>query len=245
MKAGIVGLEFGVGAEIAAPHSGVHIGTGHDGPVSLRLFRLLGTRIALAARVLPAQLIAVRAAAGGTSVQVVTSRPQLWEPLLRTARNSGIVRVAEALPPSAGPVLLIDDRPAEARSPIEIRPWQCRIDIRTQWSTAELAGFAHTDLAIFGAVPPESARIIGSTFGLRLEAADPLTRLDAGSFGMLRRGQIEFVSLNPTSDEGQVLEAARGIGSSPAPGALDAAPALPTGQRISGAPAHAQRHRRP
>ncbi|MGI8679365.1 MAG: hypothetical protein ACR2LX_11885 [Jatrophihabitans sp.] len=251
MKAGIVGLAFGPGAEIAAPQSGVHIGRGHDGPVSLRLFRLMGTRIALAARVLPAQLIAVRAAAGGTSIQVVTSRPQLWEPLLHTARNSGIVRVAEALPQTGGPVLLIDDRPAEARSPIEIRPWQCRIDIRSQWSPAELAGFAHTDLAIFGAVAPEAARVIGATFGLRTSAADPLSRLDAGSFGMLRRGQIEFVSLNPTSAEGLVLESARGIGSAPAVGALGAAPRQPAprpgppARPVSGAPAPGQRHRRP
>ena len=56
MRPGSVGLDFAPGAEVAAPKSGVLLGTGHGGPVSLRLFRLMGTRIALAARVLPAQI---------------------------------------------------------------------------------------------------------------------------------------------------------------------------------------------
>lgn len=255
MKSGIVGIDFEPGAEIAAPQSGVHLGTGQSGAVSLRLFRLMGSRIVLAARVLPAQLIAVRAAAGGTSVQVVTSRPQLWEPLLQTSRTSAVLRSADALAQLGGPVLFIDDRPAEARSPLEIRAWQCRIDIRTQWTPAELAAFAHTDLTIFGAVPSDAAKTICATFGLPATAADPLTRLDAGSFGMLRRGHLEIVSLNPTPAEGQVLESARGIGS-PAPpspalnpalaaAARGGAPGRSPGDAISGAPARGPHHRRP
>lgn len=215
MKGGIVELNFGASAEIAAPRSGVHLGTGQAGAVTLRLFRLTGTRIALASRVLPAQLIAVRTLAAGTTVQVVTSRPQLWEPLLRNSPSSLVVPAAAALPQTSGPELLIDDRPAEARTPIEIRPWQCRIDVRTQWTPAELAGFAHNDLTMFGAVPPDTAAMIGATFGLRRNATEPLCRLDSGSFGMLRRGRIDYVSLNPTPAEGQVLEQARGIGSAP------------------------------
>lgn len=247
MKRGVVGLDLGEGAEIAAPQSGVHFGTGQGGAVSLRLFRLMGMRIALAARVLPAQLIAVRAAAGGTSVQVVSSRPQLWEPLLRISGACRVVRSADALGVGGGPVLLIDDRPAEARSPIEIRAWQCRIDVRTQWTPPELATFSHTDLTIFGAVPNDAARTIGATFGLPRGAGDPLTRLDAGSFGLISRGRIDFVSLNPTPAEGQVLESARGIGSAPAPAGAPSVAEGATTRRgaISGAPDPGPHHRRP
>jgi hypothetical protein len=212
----VVRMRIEPGAEIEAPESGVQLGSGQSGTLSVRLFRAGGTRIALAARVLPAQLIAVRVTAAGTPVQVVTSRPQLWEALLRSAPNCRVVRDATALPASGGPGLLVDDRPAEGRSPIDIRPWQCRIDVRTQWAPSELAGFAHYDLAVFGAVPPETARHVAGMFGLPRGSAEPLSRLDARSFGVVRRGHVEYVSLNPTSAEGQLLDQARGIGSASA-----------------------------
>lgn len=216
MRRGMIGIQFEASAEIAAPKSGVLLGTGTDGAISLRLFRAAGTRIVLAARVLPAQLIALRAAAAGSSVQVVTSRPQLWEPILGSAPRSHVVPDVQRLAPGSGPRLLIDDRPAQARGPLDLAPWQCRIDIRTQWTPLELTGFAHSDLAVFGAVPPNAARPIASTFALPRGATDRLDRLDAGSFGVVRRGRIEYVSLNPTAAEAQVLDRARGIGSAPA-----------------------------
>lgn len=216
MRRGIVGVRFTPGAEIAAPESGVQFGAGQHGAVSLRLFRAGGTRIVLAARVLPAQLIVVRAAAAGATVQVVTTRPQLWEPVLMTASGAQVVTDVRALSRGSGPRLLVDDRPAEGRGPIEVAPWQCRIDIRTQWTPSELAAFAHADLAVFGAVPRDAARAIAATFALPRGASDRLDRLDAGSFGVMRRGRIEYVSLNPTPAEGQVLDRARGIGSASA-----------------------------
>jgi hypothetical protein len=209
VKRGIVRIDFAAQAEVTAPPSGVQIGIGQAGPLTLRLFRLAGTRAVLAARVVPAQLLAIRVAAGGTAVQVVTSRPQLWEPLLR--RDAGhVVGPAEVRQPLGGPTLVIDDRPPEARGPAEIRPWQCRLEIRTQWTPAMLGSFAHADLTIFGAIPAEYSAGVAKAFGVPVAAAEVLARLDAGSFAVARRGRIEYVSLNPTAAEGQLLELARG-----------------------------------
>ncbi|MBE7186698.1 hypothetical protein [Jatrophihabitans endophyticus] len=216
-------VRFDDGAEVAAPPSGLQLGVGQSGPVSLRLFRLGGTRAVLAGRVLPAQLLAVRAAAAGTTVQVATSRPQLWAPLL--PRDGGhSVAAAEARTPPGGPTLVIDDRPAEARGPAEMRPWQCRLDIRTQWTPAMLATFAHADVTIFGAVPAEFVGTVARAYAITPDAALPLARLDAGSFGVLRRGRIEYVSLDPSGAEGRLLEAARASGAPPV------APSLPSSQ---------------
>jgi hypothetical protein len=212
MRRGIVGIEFAPDAAVAAPISGVQLGVGQAGAIALRLFRVSGTRLVLASRVLPAQLIAIRTATAGTPVQVVTSRPQLWEPLLQRDAGLHVVSPSEVRQPAGGPTLLIDDRPAEARGPGETRPWQCRLDIRSQWTPAELGSFAHSDVAVFGAIPAEVTGMVAATFGLPARATEPLGRLDAGSFGILRRGRIEYVSLNPTPAEGRVLELARGIG---------------------------------
>lgn len=210
MRRGIVGLQLDTAAAVTAPASGVQLGIGQAGPITLRLFRVSGTRVVLAARVLPAQLMAIRSAAAGTPVQVVTSRPQLWQPLL-SRDGAHVVAPAEVGQPPGGPTLMIDDRPAEARGPAEVRPWQCRVDVRTQWTPMDLPSFAHTDLTIFGAIPAEVTATVAAAFGISARAAEPLARLDSGSFGMLRRGRIEYVSVNPTSAEGQVLELTRGI----------------------------------
>lgn len=216
MNRGIVGIEVAPGAVAEAPGSGVRFGTGQGGPVAVRLFRITGTRIVVASRVLPAQLLTVRATAAGVPVQVVTSRVQLWEPLLRGIAGCRVLPDAGGLQPTGGPGLIVDDRPGEGRTPIEIRPWQCRIDVRTQWSPAELSGFARYDLAVFGAVAPEAVRPVTAAFGLPRGTAEPMTRLDSASFAMLRRAHIDFVSLDPTAAEAQVLERARGFGSASA-----------------------------
>ncbi|SHG69736.1 hypothetical protein SAMN05443575_2573 [Jatrophihabitans endophyticus] len=216
MRNGIVGLELAPGAQVDAPASGVRLGGGQTGPLSLRLFRSAGTRVALAARVLPVQLLVVRTTAAGTPVQVVTSRPPLWEPLLRGAAHGRVVPDPGGLQATGGPSLLVDDRPAVGRTAVEIRPWQCRIDVRTQWTPAELPGFGRYDIAVFGAVPPEIAVLVSRAFALPRGAADPLSRLDAGSFAVLRHGHVDYVSLDPTAAEGQLLDQARGAGAASA-----------------------------
>jgi hypothetical protein len=215
MRRGVVGLHFDERSTVTAPVSGVQLGVGQSGPMSLRLFRVSGTRVALAATVLPAQLIAIRAAAAGTPVQVLTARPQIWQPLLRHD-SVHVVASREASQSPGGPTLLIDDRPAEARGPAEVRPWQCRIDVRTRWTAADLSVFVHADLTVFGAVPADVIGLVARSFGIPMRSTEPLARLDASSFGVLRRGRIEYVSLNPTSAEGHVLESARGAGPVPA-----------------------------
>lgn len=205
MRRGAVRIQFDAGAAVAAPESGVHLGAGQSGPISVRLFRPSGTRITLASDLSPAQLIAVRTAASGTAVHVVTARPQVWEPLLRHGPDAQIVAPGSPLPPYSGPTLLIDDRPTQARGTPEVRAWHCRLEVRTHWTPEELPAFAHADVVVFGAVPRDRAGLVVSTFGLPAPTAGQLATLAPGYFALLRRGHLEYVSLDPTSAEAQVL----------------------------------------
>jgi hypothetical protein len=207
---GTAGVRFGEAAVITAPRSGVQLGLGEGGPVALRLFRLTGTRIATVSALLPAQLIALRVAAAGTPVQVVTSRPQYWEPLLSRDVGGQVVPGVEHLQPPGGPSLLIDDRPAQARGRTELHPWQCRLDVRTDWAPNELPSFAYTDLAIFGAVAPELTAGVATAFGLPTYLTDRLAHLETGTVALVRRGRLDFATLDPTPAERQLLDAALG-----------------------------------
>jgi hypothetical protein len=206
---GSVRVRFAPGAAVAAPPSGVRLGVGRSGPVLLRLFRSGGTRIVLAAAVLPAQLIAIRTAASGAAVHVVSVRPQLWHPLLQHGADAHIFGPGAPLPPQSGPTLLIDDRPAEVRGAAEVPPWQCRLDVRTHWTPSELATFAHADVVVLGTTAGPLAAEVASVFGLPMQATAPMATLAPGSFALLRRGRLEYVSLDPTPAEVQVLELAR------------------------------------
>jgi hypothetical protein len=209
MRRGAVRVAFAPGTTVAAPPSGVHLGSGASGPLSLRLFRSAGTRIVLAGEVFPAQLIAVRAGACGAAVHVVSARPRLWGPLLRHCADGRIVEPGVALPPPSGPTLLIEDRPAQARVPADARPWQCRLDVRTHWSPSELMTFIHADVVVFGMIPRELAGTVASAFGVPAEATAPLSTLAAGLYALVCRGRLEYVSLDPTPAESQVLALAR------------------------------------
>ncbi|HEU5266894.1 MAG TPA: hypothetical protein VFU35_09335 [Jatrophihabitans sp.] len=210
MRPGVVGVRFSARATVSAPTSGVRLGTGPEGPVLLRLFRVFGTRVVVTSPVSPVQLIVVRTAAAGTPVQVITARAQLWAPLLRHDSATHLVTPTEARQLPGGPSLIVDDRPAEARGTAEVAPWQCRIDVRSGWHPAELRALARTDLAVFGVTGEDLTPQIAVAFGLPVAAAHGLSRLDTGSFGILRRGRVEYVTLDPTDAEAQVLDEAGG-----------------------------------
>ena len=80
---GSMQIEVRDGDEAPAQPSGVRIGMRRDRPVTLRLFRPQGTRIAVLASAVPAQLVAMRAAAIGATVRVQSPRPQAWGAVVR------------------------------------------------------------------------------------------------------------------------------------------------------------------
>lgn len=212
MRSGVPAVEITPAVTVAAPVSGVRFGTGEHGPLTLRLFRLSGTRVVITSQLLPAQLIVLRTAAAGTPVQVVTGRPQMWQPLVAHDPATHLITGSEARQQQGGASLLVDDRPVEGRGAVEVGPWQCRVDVRAHWTPTEIGSFVHTDLAVFGAVAADYTPRIAAAFGLPKEATAGLARLDDRSFGIVRRGRIEYVSVDLTQPEYDVIERAGGFG---------------------------------
>jgi hypothetical protein len=217
LSRGVLGVRLPQDAAVPAPVSGVHFGAAEGGPVSLRLFRLAGTRVVVVGTLAPAQLLAVRVAAAGTPVQVVTTRPQFWEPLLPRELGAQVVRSADHVQPSGGPSLVVDDRPAQPRTNTEVLAWQCRLDVRSEWSPAELPSFAYTDVAVLGRMPADLTGVVASSFGLAPRVADRLAHLDGSAVALLRRGRLEPATIDPTPAERQLLEAGRHGATAPAP----------------------------
>src|SRR5579875_2252562 len=142
MRPGLARVRLAPDEVVPAPRSGLALGRGARGPVQLRLFRLAGTRVVVAGGCLPAQLLILRAAGAAIPVDVVTARPAFWEPLLRSAPGAALHRPGQQpVPPRSGPALVVDDRVddgAGQRPSLDVRPWQCRVEVRGDPVAGEL-----------------------------------------------------------------------------------------------------------
>lgn len=196
------------GDEAPAQPAGIRIGVRRDRPMALRLFRSQGTRVAVLASAVPAQLLAMRAAAVGATVRVQSPRPQAWGPVLRHGATVSIVPPGAGLPPPGtlhAPVLVVDDRPTEVGGLGDAGPWQCHLDIRALMSPADLGAVAHADVLIVGQVSAAIADALAATMGLSMSLIGQLAALGPGSVALVARGTITYVNLDPSQAEGQLL----------------------------------------
>lgn len=196
------------GDEAPAQPAGIRIGMRRDRPMALRLFRPQGTRVAVLASAVPAQLLAMRAAAVGATVRVQSPRPQAWGPVLRHGATVSIAPPGAGLPPPGtlhAPVLVVDDRPTEVGGLGDAGPWQCHLDIRALMSPADLGAVAHADVLVVGQVSAAIADALAATMGLSMSLIGQLAALGPGSVALVARGTITYVNLDPSQAEAQLL----------------------------------------
>lgn len=214
MNTGLCTVRLTPDDEVAAAQTGILLGTGASGPVHLRLLRQSGTRIAAAAALLAVQVLALRAAAAGMSVEIVTGRAAAWHPALASAPAVQVRGFAQDNV-QPGPGVVIYDHPTESvpssfsggRPAADVRPWQCRIDVREQWMDEHARGLAAADLAIVGRVPPHDAAWLAAGFELPGAALDALPRLPENAFALLRRRRLDYVALEPAAGQLRASEA--------------------------------------
>ena len=196
------------GDEAPAQPSGIRIGMRRDRPLSLRLFRPQGTRIAVLSSAVPAQLLAMRAAAVGATIRVQSPRPQAWGPVVRHGLDSSVAPPGAGFPPPGtphSPVLVVDDRPIEVGGLGDAGPWQCRLDIRAVTSASDLGAIGHADVLVFGQVSSAVASALATMMGLDMSLVGQLSALGPGAIALVSRGAIEYVALDPSPAERQLL----------------------------------------
>lgn len=210
MNRGIATVRLPAGTRVAAPRSGLRLGATPSGPVALRLFRPGGTRVAAISALDAVQLLTARAATGGLQVRVLTTRPAEWQPLLARGADAAAVPPGSELPQPTGASLLVDDTPDQPRRLGETRDWRCRIDIRAPASTADVRTLTGADVLLVGGLPPDLALAAVSGMGVSVPQLSQLSAPAVGTVAVLRRGAIEFVTLDPASGEaGPPLEASQ------------------------------------
>lgn len=186
----------------------MHLGIGQGGPVALRLFRAAPTRIAVVGAVPAVQLLAIRAASGGTAVLVLTGREQLWSAAIAHGPASRVGPPGPGALQLAGtPGVIVDDRPEVPRGLGEVGEFQCRFEMRTPATAQDLAALAQADAMLLGRVGAELAAAVPGVFGVAPAHPAHLTSLADGVVAVLRRGALDYVTLDPTGAEAPLLRA--------------------------------------
>lgn len=193
---GLASIRLAPGLRIAAPRSGLRLGSGPDGPVTLRLFRPAGTRLAAIAALDSVQVLVARAAAAGVLVRVLTARPPEWQPFLGGGADAAAVPPGTQPAQTAGPAVVVDDSGGAGHRLGDAGPWRCRIDLRAPRSAAELRAVTAADVLLVGALPADLALAAASGMGVGVPDLSRLTALSAGTVAVLVRGAIEYVSLD-------------------------------------------------
>lgn len=203
------------GQAVPAPTTGIYLGVGPNGPLTMRLFRQRGTRIVVFSGIYAAQLLALRAAVSGAAVGVISSNPAPWSALAQHAANVRLMSPATGVPRGTGPMLIVDDRPEQPRSLEEPSEWQCVIDVRTlRHDTAadspasHLADLAQADVAVFDVLSREMAVTAGNVFGLGQDDAAALTVVPRHAVAVVSRGTVRLVRWDASAAENQVLRTA-------------------------------------
>jgi hypothetical protein len=205
---GSMEIAIRAGDEAPAQPGGLRIGSRGGRPTWLRLFRPRGTRVAVLASAVPAQVLAMRAVSAGATVRVQSPRPQAWGPVLQHGANVSVGPPGAGLPPPgtlSAPVLIVDDRPTETSGLGDAGPWQCRLDIRAVMSSSELGRLASGDLLIVGQLGAATADVLARTMGVPASTSASLTTLGSGSVALVARGTIEYVALDPSPAEAALL----------------------------------------
>ncbi|OYO25007.1 hypothetical protein CGZ93_00615 [Enemella dayhoffiae] len=113
--------------------SGLVLGTGPNGPVTIRLFRERGTRLAVSVPQYVAWLLAFRSISLGAHLSLLPTHEREWQGLVeRVRRHGGTVDVltgdvARRLPEAGRPFrpsLIVDDTDHYDGAQAQIGPWQ-------------------------------------------------------------------------------------------------------------------------
>jgi len=206
----LAALSAAIGAGDTAPAqpSGLRIGTRRGTPVDLRLFRPQGTRVAVLAGAIPVQLLTLRAATVGAVIRVQSPRPQAWGAVIRHGVDVSIAPPGAGFPPPGtpdAPVLIVDDRPAEAGGLGDAGSWQCRLDLRSVATLSDLSSFGRADLMLFGQVSSSVATALARTMGLNMSLVGQLAAIGPGTVALVWPGGIQYVELDPSEAERQIL----------------------------------------
>ncbi|WP_460768878.1 hypothetical protein [Mariniluteicoccus flavus] len=192
--------------------SGMVLGEGPKGPVSIRLFRERGTRLVLAVPQYVAWLLSFRALSMGAHVSVVTDQPRNWSTLVERIHAHGgtadLVGAGQPLPEAGRPYrpsLIVDDAERYDGSQATVGPWQAVLVVADMEADDAVQNLRACDLGLITPENPDTIEHMRRAYFLnqRQVRACELMANDEVMLAVPRR--IVKLAVRPTPLEYQLL----------------------------------------
>lgn len=197
-----------------AGRGGLVLGLDEDRrPVAVRLFEGRPTMLAAVGTPNLVRVIAFRAVAVGAAVRVVTTRPDLWRPLVESLGGYGRLVTIVAVdtgPPGGGspaaPVLTVLD--ADARPPDPRRgpaPWGTTVTLLPAVSDSTASTLRLADIALLPRCDHAQARRACALLGVEARHVPRLVYAPDDGLALVAAGEPAFLRLAPTEVERRLL----------------------------------------
>lgn len=192
--------------------SGMVLGEGAKGPVSLRLFRSQPTRVLLAVPQYVTWLLTFRAISLGAHVSIFANEPQSWQGLVdRIVRCGG---TAELLPPDgeapgAGrpyrPSLIVDDADWYDGVQATMGPWQAMLTTGDATQTSSVFALRSCDVALVSPVDGRVSDNLRRAYALSPSHVRAVQELAESEVALAMPRRLLRLAMPPTQGEYQLL----------------------------------------
>lgn len=198
-------------AEMTTGPSGLLLGVGPAGPVTLRLFRPRPIRLYLAVSEYLTWLLAFRAVALGAHLSVIAADHRQWLPLADTVRSCGgtvdVLRSADGVPGQGRayrPSLIID-AVGELGAAAQLGSWQALASVSDPTSSRAISDLRACEMAMIAPLGTRSAEHLRRAYALSAAQVKAVTDLAPSEVILASVRRIARVQAPPSPTEHRLL----------------------------------------
>lgn len=191
--------------------SGLVLGQGPGGPVTLRLFRPRATRVFLSAPEYVTWLLAFRAVCLGAHLSVVTATQRNWLPLADIIRTCGgtidVLHTIDNLPGSGRPYRpsLIIDEIGGVTPQTRLGAWQALVSTSSSATAKSVNEMRNSDVSIIAPVEGRTADNLRRAYALSQTQMKQATNLGETDLVLASVRRLIKVSVPPSPTEYRML----------------------------------------
>lgn len=188
--------------------SGLLLGQGPTGPVSVRLFRTRPTRITVSAPEYIPWLLAFRSISLGAHLSIVTKDNSRWEALVGVIRRCGgtadVITPRQPMPSQGRPYrpsLIVDDEDSFDGSQAQLGPWQAILVAENAATSGAIHSLRTSDMAIVSPVDSRAAENLRRAYALNPRQLRLMANLEPSEVVLAMPRRVVRVSVPPTQTE--------------------------------------------
>lgn len=192
--------------------SGLLIGHGLTGPITIRLFRSTPTRLMVAVPDYATWLLAFRCISLGAHLSIVAGERRRWQGLVNTVLAcGGTAEFVEPNGPRPGlgrpyrPSLIIDDASQFDGAQVPLGPWQAVMVVEDAGSSGAIHTMRSCDMSLVSPCDSRVAENLRRAYALNQRQLKQANNLESNEVALVMPRRVARVAVPPTPTEYRLL----------------------------------------